>query len=406
MRAECEKLLQTIGVLVAIALIIFLATRKVNFGIAILLGSIVIGITSGVTLDLVLKILLSVFQDISTYELVLDVALIGILGFVLKETQLIQDMIQDLRKILPRKALIALIPAIFGLMPMPGGALVSAPLIDKEATELGLIPERKTFVNLWFRHLWFFVLPISSSLIFAARIANVNIYNLIFLQIPTFLFMTLLGCLFLIRMVHNVERCEEGNISSKTIILGVTPILVAVVLNIIGLWLPFALSIGILTVFLIKRNRIRNSPVIAWRGLNKGLVVTTFSVMIFRAVVNGTQAFSEIFATLQQLGVPPIFFFTIFPFLIGFVSAIPTSGIAIGFPLVLPLFPNITLPMISLMYQSIVIGYEISPMHLCLILTNEYYRSKVQSVYRLWGPMVLATYLFSLTVALFISGFV
>ena len=145
---------------------------------------------------------------------------------------------------------------------------------------------------------------------------------------------------------------------------------------------------------------------IVWRGLNKGLVVTTFSVMIFRAVVNETQAFSEIFATLQQLGVPPIFFFTIFPFLIGFVAAIPTSGIAIGFPLVLPLFPNITLPLISMMYQSIVIGYEISPMHLCLILTNEYYCSKVQSVYRLWGPMVLATYLFSLAVVILISGFV
>jgi len=395
-------LLQTIGILVAIALIIFLSTRKINSGIAILLGSAVICITSGATLDLFIKILLTVFEDISTYELVLDVALIGILGFVLKETQLIEDMIQDLRKILPRKALIALIPAIFGLMPIAGGALVSAPLIDKEATELGLTPERKTFVNMWFRHLWFFVLPISSSLILAARIVNVNIYSLIFLQIPTFLFMTLLGCLFLIRMIHAAEIREEGAVSFRRIILGVTPILVAIALNMIGLWLPLALSIGILTVFLIKSNRIRDSPLIVWNGLNKGLLVTTLSIMIFRGVVNETQAFSEIFVTLQQVGVPSMFFFTVFPFLIGFVAAIPESGIAIAFPLVLPLFPNITLHMISLIYQSIIIGYEISPMHLCLILTNEYYHSKIQSVYHLWGPMVLATYLFGLAVTVLI----
>jgi len=207
-------------------------------------------------------------------------------------------------------------------------------------------------------------------------------------------------------MTHATEKRKEGYVSFKRIILGIVPILVAIALNIIGLWLPFALFIGISTVFLIKRNRIRDFPVIVWRGLNKWLLVTTFSIMIFRGVVEGTQAFNEIFITLQYLGVLPIFFFTVFPFLIGLVTAIPTSAIAIVFPLVLPLFPNITLPMISLMYQSIFIGYAISPIHLCLILTTEYYKSKVQSVYRLWGPMVLVAYLFSIVVAILIASFV
>ncbi|MDQ1281136.1 MAG: uncharacterized protein QG670_2400 [Thermoproteota archaeon] len=399
-------LLQTIGVLSSIALIIILASRKVNFGVAILLGSLVIGITSGVTLDQAIKVLFSVFQDIATYELILDVALIGILGFVLKETQLIQDMIQALRKILPRKALIALIPAIFGIMPMPGGALVSAPLIDREATELGLSPDRKTFVNLWFRHIWFFVLTISSSLVLASRIANINIYSLVILQVPTFLFMTLLGSIYLIRTVKVRDSRDQGSISFTTVILGVAPILVAVVLNLIGLWLPIALSIGILSVFLIKRGCIRSAPKTVWKGLNRGLVLATFSVMVFRSVIGETQAFNEIFVSLQQVGVPSIFFFTVFPFLLGFVAAMPTSGIAIGFSLVLPLFQNVPLSMVSLMYQSIIIGYAISPMHLCLILTNEYYHSKIQMVYKTWGPMVLATYAFGLLGPTLMAGFV
>ena len=396
-------MLQTIGVLSAIVLIIFLATRKVNLGIAILLGSAVIIVTSGATTDLTLGIFSRVFGEVSTYELVLSIAFIGILGFVLKETQLIQDMIQELKKILPRRALIALIPAIFGTLPMPGGALVSAPLIDKEAEELGLAPEKKTFVNLWFRHLSLFVIPLSSSLILAARFSNVNIYDLILFQVPVFLFMILLGYLFL-RTVHEAERHREGNVSFKRTILGIMPVLVAIVLNMIGLRLPFALLIGILVAFLIRRNRVKDAPAIIWKGLNKGLLLTTFSVLVFRGVVTETQAFSEIFFSLQEIGVPPAFFFIIFPFLIGFVAAIPTSGIAIGFPMVLPLFTNITLPMVSLMYLSIMIGYEISPMHLCLILTNEYYRSKIQSVYRLWGPMLMAAYLFSIAATLLLGA--
>ena len=105
---------------------------------------------------------------------------------VLKETQLILDMIEELKKTLPRKALVALIPAIFGTLPMPGGALISAPIIDNEAEELGLTPEKKTFVNLWFRHLSLFVIPLSSSLILASKFANVSIYNLILFQVPIF----------------------------------------------------------------------------------------------------------------------------------------------------------------------------------------------------------------------------
>jgi hypothetical protein len=237
----------------------------------------------------------------------------------------------------------------------------------------------------------------------AARFSNVNIYDIILFQVPVFLFMILLGFLFL-RTIHEAERQREGNVCFVKTILGIMPVLVAIVLNMIGLRLPLALSIGILVAFLIRRNRIKDAPTIMWKGLNKGLVLTTFSVLVFRGVVTETQAFSEMFFSLQQIGVPPTFFFMIFPFLIGFVAAIPTSGIAIGFPMVLPLFTDITLPMVSLMYLSIMIGYEISPMHLCLILTNEYYKSKIQSVYRLWGPMLMAAYLFSIVATLLLSA--
>lgn len=285
-------MLQTLGVLITISLIIFMASRKVGFGLAIILGSLIISIFSGISPDRFLRSLISVLQSLSTYELVLDVALIGVLGYVLKETELITELIYALRRILPGRALIALIPAIFGVMPMPGGALVSAPLIDKEATELGLSPEKKSFANLWFRHMWDFVLPIQPAMILAASLAEVDLYSLIILQIPAFVFMILLGFLFLLN-IRKTEKQEEEKVSYRSIILGIAPILIAVALNIIGVWLPIALSLGILTIFIIK-GRFRNAPSMIKKEFNKGPIIAVFSVMFFRAIIEESQAFREI----------------------------------------------------------------------------------------------------------------
>src|SRR5262245_23263268 len=52
----------------------------------------------------------------------------------------------------PRVVLAAL-PAIIGLLPMPGGALFSAPMVEQSAGP-SMGPEDKALVNYWYRHVW------------------------------------------------------------------------------------------------------------------------------------------------------------------------------------------------------------------------------------------------------------
>ena len=200
---------------------------------------------------------------------------------------------------------------------MPGGALISAPLIDKEASELGLTAEKKTVINLLFRHIWFFILPISSSFVLAVKISGINPYDLIVIQMPTFLFMTLLGIFFLNYTIHSNVRPLKGNISYKNIVLGIMPILLSIILNILGVWLPLALIIGILMTFIIKREKFNIALELIRKGFNIDLTFATTTVMIFRYLIIGTNAFSEIFSTLQGLGIPNIFFDDTLRFQIG-----------------------------------------------------------------------------------------
>ena len=63
-------------------------------------------------------------QDPVTLSLSMAVALISVLGVSLKETNLISGLIEGLRTILPGQVLLAIIPALFGLLSMPGGAMI------------------------------------------------------------------------------------------------------------------------------------------------------------------------------------------------------------------------------------------------------------------------------------------
>ena len=89
-------------------------------------------------------------------------ALIAILFFsnLMKETGRMDEILEGFRHILKDiRVVIALLPALIGLLPIVGGALVSAPMVVAGSDELRLSAERRTFINYWFRHVWEYILP-------------------------------------------------------------------------------------------------------------------------------------------------------------------------------------------------------------------------------------------------------
>jgi len=99
-----------------------------------------------------------------------------LLSQLYKETELIGTMSQDLSHLLRNsKLVVGLLPAVIGLLPVPGGALMSAPLIETEANKLELKREMKTYVNVWFRHTIFPVYPMSQVLILTAALTGISL---------------------------------------------------------------------------------------------------------------------------------------------------------------------------------------------------------------------------------------
>jgi hypothetical protein len=103
-----------------------------------------------------------------------------------------------------------------------------------------------------------------------------------------------------------------------------------------------------------------------------------------------------LFQGIMGLGVPILALVILLPLLVGTISGTPTMGIGIVFPILLPLLTSVDIHAVSIMLAGIVCGYIGSPIHLCLILTNSYYGSELNRVYRYLIPSVVGLYVVSL----------
>ncbi|MGC9122409.1 MAG: DUF401 family protein, partial [Thermogladius sp.] len=94
-----------------------------------------------------------------------------------------KQVVESLESVSPRLAGVS-IPAVIGLLPMPGGAYVSATLVNDVYERADLNPEEKTFLNFWFRHIWTTVWPLYQGVIIASYITGMDVREISLNNIP------------------------------------------------------------------------------------------------------------------------------------------------------------------------------------------------------------------------------
>ncbi len=398
-------MLHILGVLLAFAIILGLRVRDVDFSVALLAASAVIGLTSGTPLSIFIDVAYRTFTDPTTFVLCAAVILITILGYSLKETGLMTDLIDGLKELLPSRVLLSLIPALFGLLSMPGGALMSAPFNEPEADRLGLKPEHKTYVNVWFRHLWYWASPISNVPILASSLAGFTNMSFLRVQLPIFVATVAIGFLVSSSFIKDRGNNEQTHRSIYNTSKGLTPIVAAIALSVAGLPIYGSLAVGIVLVFLLKHVPIKNAMRMMREGVRWDIAASVIAMLYFRYMIVGAGSVNSLFQTITDAGVPLLILLMAVPLFIGALSGTPTMGIGIVFPLLVPLSRVSSIHIVSIIYAGIIAGYLASPMHLCLILTNGYYKSELGKVYNYLLPSVAALYVVNIVYHLIMNGF-
>jgi len=297
------------------------------------------------------------------------VSLIPIIGGVLNETGQMDRLISNMR--VGRKLFLMLSPALVGLLPMPGGALLSAPLIDKAGA--GIPHEKKVGINIWFRHILYLVYPLSADLIVSTTAAGIELYQ----PIP-YLSIILLSSLFLgyffflggkLRKMEYKEKFSLRELFPPLAILFIAPLLDLLLGEILVLptreiatfiavlvSLTFAILIGKLSLTQLRRIVVKAKP---WN-----FAFMMMGIMVFLGVFRGSRVFDLFINT-------PITSSMLFgiAFLLGFVTGRIVTPAGIVFPIYIMKFGQISLPVFALIYFGIFLGYIITPVHPCVSLT-------------------------------------
>jgi integral membrane protein (TIGR00529 family) len=385
--------LKLVGVL---ALIVVLLRLRWNLGLVLLLASVVTGLLFGhAPLDLALDILGAAIDPL-TLRLVAIVLLIMFLGGILRNTLQLEGLIRSLSDLITdRRWLLALFPMLIGLLPMVGGAMFSAPMVEEASQGLDLTRERQTFVNYWFRHTMEPIVPLYPSLVLAAGLMGVSVQTLAVTQLPLFLAAVaggiLLGLVGIQRAsIPGNDQPDRGH-TLVLLLKSIWPILLVLALAILlGVDLILALLVTIVILVVVQRLGPRSLLEVV-KGIPLSTVPVIFGAMIFRQVLETSSAVkvaSEAFATL---GIPvPVVIFVV-PMIAGLLTGLAVGAFAIGFPIVLPLVgPDLVTSGYGLLaYTGGFVGLMLSPLHLCLALTREYFLAAWGGIYRLLLPVSL-----------------
>jgi len=236
------------------------------------------------------------------------------------------------------------------------------------------------------------------------------------------------GYLCILRHMNHTrwEKHSHSGIVFHDVAVTLIPIVILVILSFAGnLLLPFVavtgpqtnmigMTVGLLLgLVLIYAKSWSVSLSVIKKTLNKGtyhLLILVLGVRFFSAALKTTLPDGNTIVSLMRdeiitLGVPIIVVIMIITFISGLVTGVAVGFTGASFPLVFALVGessplHVLAATTALAFGFGYMGMIVSPIHVCLVVSNEYFKSKLFRVYRyLYAPVslvIIATLLLAL----------
>lgn len=393
-------------------LIVVLLRKKVGLGTTMLAATFVLGIFFGLNPLVTYQQLLLTLLEPSTLGLILSLVLIMILESIMRQTGMLRIMTDSIFELPwnPRLLIVA-IPALIGLLPSAGGARFSAPLVDQATRNLSFTPEKRVFINYWFRHIWEFSLPLYPGLLLSAHISGIPLAAILQWQWPFSILFAILGYWYVFRIGQakdnqSAPTCTNTNgVLTNLLKIGslTWPLWTTVMLVLFHVQIALALTIVLLLLIIQKKYSLMSVGQTLLEPLTLRIVFLTWGTMAFKDVLEVSGAVDQVSFAFNNIGIPQIAALILLPLLIGILTGLVQACIGVSFPLVMALVePSPSYVMLA--YVAGVSGVMLSPVHLCLILTVEYFKADFIKSYRPLFVPTLVIVLFS-TIAFKIFGY-
>lgn len=380
-------------VLIIFLVMVFLLQRKMNVGYVMVIGSLLFGIFYMLSPILILDTALQSLLQKTTIELMLVLILITALEHVLRVSELMPKMIRGLRGLISDSRIVmAFLPALLGLLPSPGGARFSAPMVGEVAKQIdSMSPEEKSVVNYWFRHIWEYIFPLYPGLILATAYIEKGFGDVFKHNFPFTLVATVVGFFYCFR---NLEEKELKTLYTgprdslwKNFLSGLFPVLLVIILTLF-LNINIVLSLSIVVSMVIVWKRIPNKEIINLfkNALSPNLIILVFGVMFFRNMMETSGGFAEVINLIESSGIATWFVVAAIPFATGILTGMVLPMVSISFPIVIGFIGSgagVDWGLFSLAFAFGFSGCMLSPLHLCFLLTLEHFEADFNKAYKM-----------------------
>jgi len=398
-------------VLGTLALILVLNRFCRHLVVSVSVGAVVLAFWSGHSAGEAARIAWRQFSSASNLLLMLIIFQVIYLSSQMAATGVMRDLVGAVRARVSRRAAMAVLPAVIGFLPMPGGALFSAPLVDSCDAD-GCIPAGlKAQTNHWFRHVWEYWWPLYPGLLLALEITGLEVWQFAAIGMPLSLCAIAGGSVFLLRRIEGEQGRPpaeaEGQGPSDGLFRLLLPIAVvigsyAVVrLGYAGVraawpeapklnrYVPMVAGLCAAMLVLQKQRPLTGQAwrkvLLSVRAVNMAVIVA--AVRIYGAFIesnlpSGQTLAAQMHAEMQDWGIPLILLLMLLPFVSGLAT-----GLTIGF--VGPTFPIIfslpgqggsvaaLLATSALAFASGFMGTMLSPVHVCLVVSSEHFHTRI-----------------------------
>jgi len=375
--------------------------KRVGLGITLTFTAIVLSLLS-LEPSSIANVFWKTSTDSVTISLVLATFGIMLLSQLYRETELISILSQSLSEIARNsKFVVSVLPAVVGLLPVPGGALMSAPMVEAEAKKLKLDKTRQTYVNIWFRHTIFPVYPMSQVLILTGALTGLSVISLIMRQVPVVIAMIAIGYLIGFWKVSAAEQEVSKNslTTNLTSLLKAFAPILAMIFAIVAFSIDVSVAafLGVIVLLLITKPSLNLfSRPFRSRSIYE-VTLAAFGAMLLRNVTMASGISETIGILIAGGNMDNVVLLSTLPAALGFLLGSPSGGVAISVSMLTETL-SFTAETAGLLYMTTYLGYLGAPTHLCLVLTADYFKCSLGRVYRYLVPSLAMSFLTAILV--------
>jgi uncharacterized protein len=376
-------------ILLTLSTVVILLHRRVEIGHSMLVGALLLQVLTWSAPEIFFGATLSTLRNFNTWEILGALYFVMCLEFQLRTSGLLDEVMAAARAhLVSDKLLLAGMPAFLGFLPSLGGALFSAPLVENASRRYEMTAEDKTTVNFWFRHVWEFVNPIMPGLLLFSQVTRFPVSTLMLEMAPFTLAAIIIGWIFcLMRLrekaggaVYYGENGAEEAVEVKrkglhAVVLTAGPILFNILL-VLAFKIPASVSMAMVVglMVLVLRQDAANIKKMLIHGLDRKLLWGIGSVLLFQQVLMDTGALTGVVAILRSSRISPLIITGVLTFVTGMLTGTSGGFVAVSMPVVVALAPGeIAAAVVGFVVGTA--GQMLSPMHLCILVTVEYFKS-------------------------------